>query len=350
MRAARRRQMGAGARSASAVSAASFLLVAPSLLIAPSLLVACTGQQSALEPAGRAASRLADLFWGMTVGAVVIWLVVVGLALYATYFARGPLSPKHGRRLIVGGGVVFPTMVLTGLLVYGLSMLPDLLAPAPQAALKIQVTGHQWWWRVRYPREHGAPIELANEIHLPVNRPVEFELEASDVIHSFWIPSLGGKVDMIPGRRTRLVLEPTEVGVYRGVCAEYCGASHALMSFFVVVEPEDDFERWLAKQAEPAASPPGQAARQGEEVLIASGCGACHSVRGTPADGAIGPDLTHVGSRRSIGAGVLETEGAAFLRWISRTNAIKPSVHMPEFGMLPDEDQRALAAYLEGLR
>jgi cytochrome c oxidase subunit 2 len=179
---------------------------------------------------------------------------------------------------------------------------------------------------------------------------VEFQLESSDVIHSFWIPALGGKVDMIPGRRTRLVLKPTQTGVYRGVCAEYCGASHALMSFFVVVEREQDFERWLARQAEPAASPRGQTATRGGELFVANGCGACHSVRGTPADGVIGPDLTHVGSRHSVGAGVLETRADAFLQWLRRTNELKPSVLMPAFGMLPPDDLRALAVYLEGLK
>jgi cytochrome c oxidase subunit 2 len=314
------------------------------------LLGACTGSQSALAPAGRQAARVAELFWGMVVGGAVIWLVVVGLAVHATYFAREPISARSGRLLIIGGGVVFPIVLLTGLLTYSLSMLPDMLAPAPEGSLRIEVTGHQWWWRVRYPREQTGPVDLANEIHLPVGKPVEFQLESSDVIHSFWIPALGGKVDMIPGRRTRLVLQPTQTGVYRGVCAEYCGASHALMSLFVVVEPEDEFQRWLAKQAQPAPAPRVRTAAQGEELLIASGCGACHSVRGTPADGVLGPDLTHVGSRQSIGAGALPLDSGALLRWISRTNDIKPSVHMPAFGMLPPDDLQALAVYLEGLK
>jgi cytochrome c oxidase subunit 2 len=154
---------------------------------------------------------------------------------------------------------------------------------------------------------------------------------------------------MIPGRRTRLVLEPTEVGVYRGICAEYCGTSHALMSFFVVVEPEADFERWLAHQAASASIPSEASAAEGAEVFIASGCGACHAVRGTLADGVIGPDLTHVGSRKSIGAGVLTTDANAFLRWVAHTNDVKPAVHMPSFGMLPPEDLQALAVYLKGL-
>jgi len=314
------------------------------------LLAGCSGEQSALAPAGRAASRIADLFWGMTVGAAIIWFAVTGLAVYATYFRRKAPGSTRGGLLIIGGGVVFPVVVLGGLLTYSLSMLTDILAPAPEGALKIQVTGYQWWWRVRYLRDQGEPVDLANEIHLPVGQPVEFQLESPDVIHSFWIPALGGKVDMIPGRRTRLLLEPTKTGVYRGVCAEYCGASHALMGFFVIVEERVEFEQWLADQAKPAPSPKGQRATQGGELFVANGCGACHAVRGTAAHGVIGPELTHMGSRLSVGAGVLATESDALRRWIARTNDIKPSVHMPTFGMLPPEDVLALAVYLEGLK
>ncbi len=199
----------------------------------------------------------------------------------------------------------------------GLSMLPDLVAPAPEGSLKIVVSGEQWWWRVRYLPPGGEAIVLANEIRLPVGEPVEFRLESPDVIHSFWIPSLGGKMDMIPGRLTRLALEPTRTGVFRGVCAEYCGTSHALMSFYVVVMEKEEFDRWLAHQAAPAEPPAEPLAARGQELFLANGCGACHTVRGTPADGVIGPDLTHVGSRLSLAAGILPNEPDAFQRWIA---------------------------------
>lgn len=313
------------------------------------LLPGRTGEQSALEPAGPVASELAGLFWGMTLGATAIWLAVVGLALYATYFAKRPLSERGKRWLVIGGGVVFPTVVLSGLLVYGLSLLPRLLEKAPEGTLRVGVTAHQWWWRVEYPGADGA-VELANEIHLPLGEKVEFELESRDVIHSFWIPTLGGKVDMIPGRTTRLVLEPAKAGVYRGVCAEYCGASHALMSLFVVVEPREEFERWLREQARPASAPNGRAALEGRARFVENGCGACHAVRGTAADGRIGPDLTHVGGRRSIGAGVLGAERAAFRRFLVQTPELKPGVHMPSFDMLQPEALSELAAYLDGLK
>lgn len=308
------------------------------------------GSQSALAPAGHQAVALADLFWGMLAGTVVVWLVVVGLAVYAAYFSRRPLSRRGRGFLIVGGGVVVPSVVLTGLLIYGLSLLPDLLAPAPAGALRVHVTSYQWWWRVRYPLSDDEFVELANEIHLPVGRPVEFQLESPDVIHSFWIPSLGGKVDMIPGRRTRLLLEPTQVGVYRGVCAEYCGTSHALMGFVVVVESAENFERWLSGQQQPVPQPSSDQTREGANVFLATGCGGCHSVRGTAARGRIGPDLTHVGGRLSIGAGTLAASSEGFRRFVAQTDEVKPGVHMPAFGMLPPSDLQQLTTYLEGLR
>jgi cytochrome c oxidase subunit 2 len=178
---------------------------------------------------------------------------------------------------------------------------------------------------------------------------VNFFLETSDVIHSFWIPPLGGKMDMIPGRRTRLTLEPARTGVFQGVCAEYCGSSHALMSFPVVVEARAELDRWLLRQAEPAREPVERLARAGKALFTASGCGACHTVRGTEADGRVGPDLTHVGSRRTLGAGILPNTEADFGRWLAAVERIKPNVHMPAFGMLPAEELRALAAYLESL-
>jgi cytochrome c oxidase subunit II len=170
-----------------------------------SVLAGWGGPQSALNPAGRGAAAIADLFWWMTAGAIVIWLVVVGLAIYFIRIRPEPHSNRWAKLLIIGGGAVLPTVVLAVLLVYGLALLPALVGPAPEGSLKITVHGAQWWWRVRYQPASGEVIELANEIRLPVGVPVEFRLESDNVIHSFWIPSLGGKVDMIPGRLTRLV-------------------------------------------------------------------------------------------------------------------------------------------------
>jgi cytochrome c oxidase subunit 2 len=316
------------------------------------LLAGCGGPQSALDPAGRGAERIADLFWGMAAGALVIWLAVVSLAIYAMRARPESHSQRSAELLIMGGGAVLPTMVLAGLLAYGLALLPDLLAPVATSPLQIAVSGEQWWWRVRYlvSGGNGAAVELANEIRLPVGERVEFHLESPDVIHSFWIPALGGKLDMIPGRRNRLVLEPTRTGVFRGTCAEYCGTAHALMSFAVVVMEKADFAAWLAHQRAAAQPPTHALTAHGQELFLAHGCGACHTVRGTPGDGVVGPDLTHVGSRLSLGAGLLPNAPDDFRRWIAQTDTVKPGVHMPAFDMLPPEDLRALAAYLEGLQ
>jgi cytochrome c oxidase subunit 2 len=303
----------------------------------------CAGAQSALDPAGAAAEEIADLFWGMTIGSLVIWIAVVALAVYASY-ARAESDDRRGQRLIVLGGVVAPTIVLAGLLIYGLAMLPPMLAAAPEGSRVIEVTGEQYWWRIRYPTADGDQVELANELRLAVGEPVTLRLTSRDVIHSFWVPALAGKMDMFPGRFTQLTLHPTRTGDFRGVCAELCGASHALMAFRVAVVAPDELTRWIAAQAAPAQR------AEGEELFIASGCGACHTVRGTGARGAIGPDLTHVGSRLSLAAATLPNDRAAFEHWLSDTAKIKPGVHMPHFGMLPETDRRALAAYLEALQ
>jgi cytochrome c oxidase subunit 2 len=318
-------------------------------LAAALLLAGCDGPQSTLAPAGRAAERIAEIFWWMTAGAVVIWIAVIVLTIWAVRVSPEAHNQRRSSFLIIGGGALFPTIVLAILLVYGLAPIPALLAPAPEGSLKIAVAGEQWWWRVRYQPAGGDSVVLANEIRLPVGEPVEFRLESPDVIHSFWIPSLAGKMDMIPGRVTRLALTPTKTGVYRGVCAEYCGTSHALMSFYVVVHEKEAFDRWLANQQAPAASPSAPAAR-GQELFLANGCGACHAIRGTPARGLVGPDLTHVGSRLSIGAGALPNTRDSLVRWIARTDHVKPGVIMPAFGMLPQEDLQAMAIYLEGLK
>jgi cytochrome c oxidase subunit 2 len=258
--------------------------------------------------------------------------------------------PRAAHRLILIGGVLVPVVVLTALLGYGLWLMPTLRPALPETALTIEVSGEQWWWRVRYPLPDGGSVELANEVWLPVGEPVAFELSSPDVIHSFWIPALGGKMDMIPGRTNRLVLEATRPGRFRGACAEYCGSAHALMAFAVVAAPRDQFEQWLAGQARPAAPPQGALAARGARAFLAQGCGACHTVRGTPANGVMGPDLTHVGSRLSLGAGMLPAEPEAFARFVGHTGTLKPGVRMPSFAMLPEDELAAIAAWLEQLQ
>jgi cytochrome c oxidase subunit 2 len=304
----------------------------------------CAGPQSALDPAGDGAERLAMLFWVMLVGSAVLWAGVIALAVIAARADPGQFSEQFGSSLILWGGAVFPTVVLGSLLSYGLWLMPDMRGSAD--GLKIAVTGEQYWWRVQYRTESGAAIESANEIRLPVGERVEFFLNAADVIHSFWIPSLGGKLDMIPGRANRLVLHATRPGVFRGVCAEFCGRSHALMAFAVVAMERVEFDRWLERQAATAAA----SEERGAALFLAQGCGACHSVRGTEARGAIGPDLTHFGSRRTLGADILDNTTQNVARFILETETIKPGSRMPSYSMLSQEDANAIAGYLGSLK
>lgn len=309
------------------------------------LFTACDGPSSALDPAGKSAERIATLFWWMTGGALLVWLVVTGLVIYAVWFNAAGKTLAAAKRLVTFGGVYAPLALLTVLLTFGLGMLPAELAPAPEGSLTVDVTGEQWWWRVHYRTPDGGTVALANELHVAVGQPTQLHLQSADVIHSFWVPALGGKVDMIPGRTTHLTLEPTREGVFHGVCAEYCGASHALMAFRVVVSPPAELQRWLSAQARPAAPSDSR----GAALFLSSGCGACHTVRGTAADGVVGPDLTHVGSRLTLAAGTLPNQLSAAHRWLAKPSEAKPLATMPSFGALPPADLDALARYLGGL-
>jgi cytochrome c oxidase subunit 2 len=305
---------------------------------------------STLDTAGRDAQQIAFLFWVMAAGAAVIWAGMTLLALYSMRERREQWSPARGYRLIVGGGVVLPTVVLSALLAAGMPSLTRLLDPPRAGTLTIAVSGEQWWWRVRYANPSGAPVELANEIRLPVGERTEVRLASDNVIHSFWIPSISGKVDMIPGRTTRLSLEPTRTGTFRGTCAEYCGASHALMGFSVAVMEKAAFTAWLAEQSRDALEPATPEAIRGRELFSANGCSACHSVRGTRAAGVVGPDLTHAGGRLTLAAAALPNDTSHLVDWIARPHRAKPGALMPPFGMLPLDDLHALAAYVSGLK
>lgn len=291
---------------------------------------------------------MAGLFWIMALGGFAIWLAVAALLVYATRPARRTFSERAAGRLIFWGGVVFPSATLLALLCYALWLMPGLrpFAHPDAGALRIEVSGRQFWWRVVYRPAGGAPVVSANEVRLPVGRRVELALTSADVIHSFWIPALGGKMDMIPGRTNRLSLTATKPGTYRGPCAEYCGTSHALMAFSAVAMAPGDFDGWLAAQAAPAAEANGE----GAKLFMRNGCGACHRIDGTEAQGIIGPDLSHLGSRETIGAGTLDNTQEAIARFIAAPDRIKPGSKMPAFRMLPPEEIVAIASYLKALR
>ncbi len=305
--------------------------------------------QSTLAPAGREAELMASVFVWMAIGGLIIWAAVMLLAWYAPRAAEAN-NTRIQTALIFGGGVVFPVIVLLVLMIAGLRELPSILAPATDKTLALEVSGAQWWWRVRYLRPGHEPIELANEIRLPVGRRIDATLTSLDVIHSFWVPSIAGKIDMIPGRVNRIALEPTRIGTYRGACAEFCGASHARMNLIAVVMQPEAFDRWLAGQARPASAPAEPIAQRGEAAFRAHGCNTCHTIRGTDAMGVDGPDLTHVGGRETLAAGLLPTRPEEFRRWISSTELLKPGAHMPAFSKLPDDTLHSLATYLAQLQ
>lgn len=313
------------------------------------VLAGCGGRQSALDPGGVDAEVLRHLFVVMLTGAAVIFVLVMGLVVWATWINPRKQSRRLAEAVIIGGGVVFPTVVLTALLSWGLTIMPDQRAPG--GGLTLRVTGEQWWWRVEYwPEGATTPIIAANEIRLPTGSRAEIVLGSERVIHSFWIPSLAGKLDMFPGRETRLTLEPVRAGVYRGQCAEFCGLSHALMAFEAVVMEPEAFDAWLAREARDAQPPQDDLAAQGKAVFDSQGCGSCHAVRGTGWQGNVGPDLTHVGGRESLGAGIPEPVAVDFARWIAAPDAIKPGAEMPGYAFLGDADLAALGAYMESLR
>jgi cytochrome c oxidase subunit 2 len=309
----------------------------------------CDGPLSALAPAGTDAAEAAGLYYGMTLVFLLIWAAVVALALLLPRL--GVLASRRaGTMLIVGGGVVLPLIVLSVLLGFSLTSLQRMLRPGNDA-MSIEIIGSQWWWRVRYHAPPARPIESANEIRLPVGRRIEARVATSDVIHSFWIPSIAGKMDMVPGRVNRVQLEPTEVGTYRGACAEFCGASHARMNLVVIVMEGAAFDEWLQAERGPydAAAAPA-AVQRGQAEFFTRGCQTCHTVRGTFARGTVGPDLTHVAARRTIAAGLLPMAPGSLETWIRNTARIKPDARMPAFDALPDDSIADLVAFLGHLR
>jgi cytochrome c oxidase subunit 2 len=310
------------------------------------ILAGCEGPQSALDVAGGEAAAVKDLFWGMVAGAVVVWAVVIGISIAAVL--RPPGSARAANALIFGGGVVFPVVVLAALLIIGLGLLPDWADSGSR--VKIHVTGEQWWWRVTYERSDGTTVSDSNEIHMPAGEPVEFVLTADDVIHSFWIPPIGGKLDMIPGRTNRLVLTAEKPGTYRGVCAEFCGTSHALMAFSAIVHDPAGFDAWLDSQEQPATVADTDEARRGRDLFLGAGCGGCHVMRGVAEMGDVGPDLTHIGRRDTLGAGILPNNPETLAAWIRNPQSLKPGAAMPAYDMLPDADIAAIAAFLAGAK
>jgi cytochrome c oxidase subunit II len=320
------------------------------VLILCLVLTGCAGQeQSALHPAGPAASKIAALTWVMVGAFGAVFVLVTALILAAVF--RKPRTdaspPPLGRtRFIVAGGVGLPVVVLVPLLIYSLETSSALRTPAEGPT--VRVVGHMWWWEVHYP-DHG--IVTANELHIPVGERVRVDLESADVIHSFWVPRLNGKRDMIPGLKTVTWIQADEPGVYRGQCAEYCGDQHAKMAFHVVALAPDELRAWVSdrQRHRSAPEPPEQA--RGRALFTSAGCAKCHAVRGNaPTDPATsGPDLTHIGSRRTLGAAALPNNRGNLAGWVTDPRPIKPGVKMPATYLHAD-DRDALVNYLESLK
>lgn len=312
--------------------------------------------ESAFDPAGIQAARIDSLWWFMFWTSTAIWVVVVAFVFYAVKRGRSadrPLAQPAGehtmkRAVIIATSV--SVVVLVATLVYSVSTGSALASLPADNALRIKVTGHQWWWEFEY--EDSVPshtLVTANEIHVPVGEPIQLVGTSRDVIHSLWAPSLFGKKDLIPGKATSMWFRADRPGTYRGQCAEFCGHQHAKMAVVIVAEPRDAFNTWYKQQLQPAAPPADSLAAVGQTVFMSKGCPLCHTVGGTRALGTLGPPLTHIGSQMTIAAGTLANTRGNMAGWILDPQRIKPGVRMPPNDLSGPELQ-AILAFLEGLK
>ena len=327
------------------------------LLAVCPLLHGCGGVQSALDPGGDQARALFSLFALMMWVSGVVYVVVAGAlswALWRAWRYRGADSRADGgMTLRIDRRLAQLLPLAAGAIILGLTVLITasffadraLFATRASPALEVRVTGHQWWWRIQYrdPVSYGW-VETANELHLPQGQTVRLVLGAADVIHSFWVPNVAGKLDMIPGRTNLLDVTARRLGWYRGQCAEFCGTQHAHMALAVKVESPAAFRAWLAAQRAPATPAAGRGA-----AVFQVACAACHAIRGAVAAGRAGPDLTHVAARRSLAAGTLTMTRGNLQGWIAQPQAIKPGTSMPQIPLTP-ADADAVATYLATLR
>jgi len=253
----------------------------------------------------------------------------------------------HGHTKLEIAWTILPAVILVFIAVPTIRTIFAVAAPAPQDAIRVNVTGEQWFWRFEYP---DLGVLTANELHVPVGRPVEVSLHSNNVLHAFWIPRVGGKRDVMPGRTNRQVFTVQKPGLYHGQCAEFCGASHALMRFDLVAEDPTSFDRWVERQKAPPPAPVDARAKEGATTFLTAGCIACHRIQGTPSQSTIGPDLSHVGSRARIASGILDNTPENLARWIHDPQAVKPEAKMIIPKKLSENEIEALVAYLQSLQ
>jgi cytochrome c oxidase subunit II len=332
-------------------------VVVPLLLLLTALAVAgCTQwadaslPQTTVVPASDINRRILDLYTLIFWMAVVVFVGVEGFLLYTIVRFRRRRDNEmptqtHGNTRLEVAWTILPSIVLLVILI---PTMPTIFAqdsvPA-NATQRVLVIGHQWWWEFQYP---DLGVVTANEFHLPVGQTAQFDLESRDVIHSFWVPRMGGKNDVVPGRTNLLWFTPETTGEFPGQCVEFCGTQHANMRLRLIVDTPEAFQTWVQQQRA-AASPPASAVQQGAALFQGGACIGCHTIRGTPAAGTVGPDLTHIGSRRTIAAGMLDNTPQNMKRWIQDAQAVKIGAKMPTLG-LSDSDAEQIAAYLQSLR
>lgn len=333
-------------------------ILLPLLLLA---LCGCGGSQSGLNPKGIQAERISNLwwlnFWTLTSVYLAVSLFVVG-AIIRGWKTRDQTAPPPVQEIPANKGLTRAVISATGLtvLVLLLLFLGDLFSGqaihslSSPDAVTIQITGHRWWWEARY--EHANPtnnIDTANEIHIPVGRAIQLKLVSNDVIHSFWVPNLHGKKDLIPGHPTAMWLRADSPGTYNGQCAEFCGHQHAHMRFKVIAEEPAAYEKWIEAQRQSAASPSTEGQIRGQELFLRGSCVMCHTIRGTVANGRVGPNLTHFGSRKTFGAATLPGTPELLKRWILNPHDFKPGVVMPRQS-LAEQEAEWLVEYLRSLK
>ena len=326
----------------------------------PLLLIcsACAPPQSILHPGGPAAGNLAQIGWIVFIlfgaVAVVMWILLVWVVVRrrGSLESHEPWNTGGGQRWVLIGGFAIPFVILCSVFVLALDRMSDFpVQDGEHVNPEIRVIGHQWWWQVEYiGSDPDKYVETANEIHIPVGKPVDIVLETRDVIHSFWVPAMHGKVDLIPGQPNYIRIEASHAGSFQGQCGEYCGEEHARMRLLVVAQAPEEYQLWLANQRKPAAFPQDTEAMHGQEIFENAACALCHTVRGTVAMGKVAPDLTHFASREGIAANSYRNNEANLEAWVTHAQSLKPGAQMPDLTAFNGTDLRALVAYLRGLK